>query len=320
MSQAMTEAGVQIQSEGQIPPPAAGRPPLCVDLDGTLLATDSLWESFLLLARKHPAELWRVPGWLLQGKAFFKDKLASTVRLDPATLPYRKPVIDIIRAEKASGRRIVLATASPIQIARNVADHLGLFDEIIASGQSTNFKGAAKTAEIERRFGRGNFDYIGDASADLPVWKSARRAYVVSSGSMERQARKVCTPYQIISVGGGIESYIRALRPHQWVKNILLFIPLILAHRLGDGKKDFEGALSFISFCLCASAIYIINDLVDLESDRRHASKKNAVHSRRENFPPSLDWSCRSHCLPPRFWWRLHCPGNLPSGWRSMLP
>jgi len=271
----MTESSVQAESKPAASFPATTSPPLCVDLDGTLLATDSLWESLLLFARKHPGELWRIPGWLMGGRARFKDKLANAVTLDAATLPYRKQVIELLREEKAAGRRIVLATAAPRKIADGIAGHLGLFDEVIASGSTTNFKGSAKLAEIERRFGAGNFDYVGNSHADLPVWKSARRAYVISSGAMEQKAKTVCSPFKVIDVTLGIKPYVKALRPHQWVKNLLLFISLILAPKLGDWHRDWQGVLSFISFSFYASSIYIINDLLDLESDRRHASKRN---------------------------------------------
>jgi 4-hydroxybenzoate polyprenyltransferase len=146
---------------------------------------------------------------------------------------------------------------------------------VIASGDGANFKGPAKLAELERRYGRGNFDYIGDATADLSIWKSARRAYVVSCRGVLRKAQAVCTPHRVFAANTGIKPVIRALRPHQWVKNLLLFIPLILAHEVRDVHRLTAAVFAFWSFSLCASAIYIINDLLDLESDRRHPSKRN---------------------------------------------
>jgi 4-hydroxybenzoate polyprenyltransferase len=262
------------------PVPAASeapalQPPLCVDLDGTLLASDSLWEALLLLARKRPLDLLKVPVWIAGGKSHFKEQLAGRVAIDVTHLPYRPEVLQCLREEKAAGRRIVLATASHHKTADAIAGHLGLFDEVIASGAGTNFKGSAKLAELERRFGKGNFDYIGDASADLPVWQNARRAYVVAaSAGVVRKAQSVCKPHQVFPVTGTAKALLKALRPHQWVKNFLLFIPLILAHQITDLHKVAQALLAFVSFSFCASAIYIINDLLDLESDRRHATKR----------------------------------------------
>lgn len=270
-------ADVVVELNNPLQVPAAARPPeppLCVDLDGTLIATDSLSEALLLLARNHPLDLLRLPGWILAGKSRLKDEIAARVTVDVTLLPYREQVLELLRAEKKAGRKLVLATASHHTIAERVAGHLGLFDEIVASGQGRNFKGQAKLAELERRFGAGNFDYIGDSSADLCLWKSARRAYVVSSGRVLRKAQRVCTPYQVFPAGEGARAVVKALRPHQWVKNLLLFIPLILAHQLGDFAKVSHALYAFWSFSLCASAIYIVNDLVDLESDRRHPSKR----------------------------------------------
>ncbi len=189
-------------------------------------------------------------------------------------LPYRKDVIEFIRAEKEAGRRIVLATASHYRVAEAVAGHVGLFDEVIASGNGANYKGKAKLAELERRYGRGNFDYVGDAAADLSIWQAARRAYVVSaSGRVLAKAKAVCTPYQVFPVTGTRKALFKALRPHQWVKNFLLFIPLVLAHQVQDIHKVLAAVVAFCSFSFCASAIYIINDLLDLESDRKHPTK-----------------------------------------------
>jgi 4-hydroxybenzoate polyprenyltransferase len=243
-------------------------------LDGTLIATDSLSEALLLLARKHPLDLLRIPAWLLAGKAQLKDEIARRVSVDVNLLPYRKDVLELLRAEKSAGRRLVLATASHRKIAEAVASHLGIFDEIVASGEGKNFKGREKLAELERRFGPGNFDYIGNSKADLCLWKSARRAYIVSGGRVLKQARRVCTPYHVFPGESKAKAVITALRPHQWVKNLLLFIPLILAHKLGDFSKLSHAVFAFWSFSLCASGIYIINDLLDLESDRRHATKR----------------------------------------------
>lgn len=252
----------------------APAPPLCVDLDGTLIRTDSLLEALLQLARKHPLDLFRLPVWAVEGKASFKRNVAQRVSVNAALLPYREEVIDFLKQEKAAGRRIVLATASHRSTAEAVADHLKLFDEIVGS-DDINFKGPAKLAELQRRYGEHNFDYIGDAAADLPIWKNCRQAYVVSRGAtMERLANGVCKPARVFYDSKPLKPAIKALRPHQWVKNLLLFIPVVLAHRVGQMSILAAASVAFVAFSLCASAIYIINDLLDLESDRRHPTKR----------------------------------------------
>jgi 4-hydroxybenzoate polyprenyltransferase/phosphoserine phosphatase len=256
---------------------STAQPPLCIDMDGTLIATDTLWEAMLLLVRKDPAAFLRVPIWIAAGRTALKNEVAKRVMPDVALLPYRHEILEFMRQEKASGRTIVLATASHRSVAEAVAQHIGGFDEVIASEKDTNLKGPAKLAELERRYGRGNFDYIGDAVADQPIWKAARRAYVVKAGrGALAAARAVCTPEQVFPGSGGARAMLKALRPHQWVKNLLLFIPLLLPAETPMRWVNFVTAIyAFWSFSACASAIYIINDLLDLESDRRHHSKRN---------------------------------------------
>ena len=189
------------------------QPPLCVDLDGTLIATDSLWEAMLLLIRKDPAAMLRVPMWIAAGRATLKDEVARRVAVDVKLLPYRKEILEFVRSEKASGRTVVLATASHRSVALAVAEHVGGFDEVIATDNGLNLKGPAKLAELERRYGRGNFDYVGDAVADRPIWQSARRAYVVNgSDRVLGAARAVCTPQQVFPGAGGLKPMLKALR------------------------------------------------------------------------------------------------------------
>ncbi|MDB5304430.1 MAG: Decaprenyl-phosphate phosphoribosyltransferase [Phycisphaerales bacterium] len=277
----MTEAA-SIQLDAR--PPTGGAPgapavadvdvPLCVDLDGTLIATDSLWEALLLLAKARPLDLAQTPFWASRGKAHFKQQVAERVKVDVALLPYRQDVLEFLREQKQSGRRLVLATASHRSVARAVADHLGIFDEVVASDED-NLLGEAKLAELEKRFGAGRFDYVGDSASDVCLWKSARRAYLVAPGrKVLRKATAVCTPHRVFQRPDLGKAIFKAIRPHQWVKNLLLLVPLILAHRLGQGQKVFAAAYAFLAFSLCASAIYILNDLLDLEADRRHPTKR----------------------------------------------
>ncbi len=166
------------------PPPASAsepRVPLCVDLDGTLIRTDMMWESFLLMARRKPFGLLMTPFWLLGGRARLKAELARRVRVDPATLPYHGPFLDFLREQKRQGRTLLLVTASDTVMAKPVADHVGLFSEVLASDGRTNLRGRAKAKCLAERFGERGFDYAGNSSVDLPVWRRARRALVVNA-------------------------------------------------------------------------------------------------------------------------------------------
>lgn len=250
--------------------------PLCVDLDGTLIRSDLLVESTLLLLAKRPLAAFRIPGWLLQGKANLKRKIAERVELDPSALPYNEELIDWIK--KQSGTRpIVLCTASDVNLAMPVADHAGIFDEVIASDGVTNISGARKSKVLTERYGEKGFDYIGNAPVDLEVWKHARQALVVERGTrLSTAAAKVTRVERRFETrGGGLRAWTKALRVHQWVKNVLVFLPLLAAHRLFEPKALLAAMLAFLCFGLCASSVYLTNDLLDLPSDRHHHRKRH---------------------------------------------
>jgi 4-hydroxybenzoate polyprenyltransferase len=250
--------------------------PLCVDLDGTLARSDTLHESFLLMLKASPGAVTQLPGWLRRGKAHFKSEVATRSKLDVALLPLHEEFLAWLRSERAGGRSLILVTAAHHSIARAVADHLGIFDDVIATEGSVNLSGEAKRAALVQRFGERGFDYAGNDAPDLHVWRSARRAILVDAGrGLERQARKIS---DVAKVFHSSESYwrqwARALRIYQWVKNSLLFLPLLLAHHLTDTVAVTNVTAGFFAFCLCASSVYILNDLWDLQSDRRHPRKR----------------------------------------------
>ncbi|HEX4792944.1 MAG TPA: UbiA family prenyltransferase [Humisphaera sp.] len=257
-------------------PDAQAAVPLCVDLDGTLTAGDTSWEAFLLLAKHRPLDLFRVPGWLSKGRGYLKDQIFQRVMPDAAHFPYRQDLLQMLRAMKNEGVRLVLATGSDRRMAAAVADHLGIFDEYIASDGVTNMTRGHKLAELERRFGPRGFDYIGNSAQDIVLWKGARCSYVVAaSPSVLKEARAVCQPTRIFEYPQtGWRAALRAMRPHQWVKNLLIFVPLLLAHQLHDLNRIRAVLYAFWSFSACASAIYLINDLLDIEADRRHSRKR----------------------------------------------
>jgi len=250
--------------------------PLGVDLDGTLLATDALWESLLIFIKTKPHCVLSLPFWLFKGKAYFKRQLALHVKLNPASLPYRENVLAFLKKERAAGRGIILATAADDYVARSVADHLGIFTEVFASDGETNLSGAQKLAALKKYSGDGGFDYIGDAGVDLPLWQAAHRAYLVEpSAPLLNKARRVATVGGVFSEKKNyLLSFIAALRVYQWVKNILLFVPLLMAHKVLEIDRGLQAVYAFIAFSLCASCVYILNDLLDLEADRLHPHKR----------------------------------------------
>lgn len=254
--------------------------PLCVDLDGTLIAGDTLWESLLILLRRRPLDAARTPLWAIHGPAVFKRHVARRVQLDPAALAYRDPVLAFLRQEKAAGRRLILATAADRSIAEGVADHLGLFDEVIATDAGVNAKGEAKLAAIRQRLGEGAFDYMGDADCDWPICDAARRVYLVDPGAgLHDRSRQRGTLEGVFHVqeGGAIGRLgqaLLALRPHQWAKNLLLAVPMVVGQRLDEPALWVSLIAAITWFSLCASSVYVANDLMDLAADRRHPRKK----------------------------------------------
>ena len=256
-------------------------PPLYVDLDGTLLRTDALWESVAKLLREQPLTLaLGAPGWLARGKAGFKAAVADLVELDPASLPYEPEVVAHIAQARNEGRRVVLATASDRRIAQAISDHLGLFDDVLAT-DGENLSGRAKLAAIESEVaerGAAGFEYIGNAAVDIAIWERASIATLAAPTGAARRWAEGRSPSPQVLAGDGPplwRALVKQLRPHQWAKNALLFAPLLLAHELADPRRLFSVLIAFAGFCAVASAGYVINDLLDAEADRRHATKRN---------------------------------------------
>ncbi len=247
--------------------------PLAVDLDGTLVLTDTLHESALRALREHPLASLQMPLWLMQGKAYLKQKLAGLTAFDAASLPYNQSLLEWLKAEHAQGRKLVLCTAADRSVATAVADHLGIFDEVMASDGVNNLSSHRKADALEARFGAGGFDYAGNARPDLQVWERAHRAIVVNaSAAVERAARSQSEVERVFDAPAGA-GLPRMLRMHQWLKNLLLLIAPLAAHILPDATFVLTMLVAFLSFSLCASAVYIANDLFDLDSDRRHPRK-----------------------------------------------
>ena len=248
---------------------------LYVDLDGTLIATDLLHETALHLLRASPLAALRIPAWLLRGKAFLKRQIAARVRLDAATLPYRSSVLEIIRQARAQGRRVVLTTASDRALAASVAEHLGMFDHVIASDGVSNLSGVRKLEAIRADAGGHPFCYMANEPVDLGVWQGAQAAVVVSSSSaLRRRVREATRIEAEVDVPkAGLRDLLYGIRVHQWLKNLLVFVPLLPMLNELTEQMVFGTLAMFFAFSACASAVYVINDLLDLETDRQHHRK-----------------------------------------------
>lgn len=218
-----------------------------------------------------------MPFWLLKGKARLKHEIARRVDIDAAVLPYHGEFLDHLKQEFADGRRLILATASNEKFAHAIALNLGIFHDVLASDSAVNLSGRQKLERLQALIGDSRFDYAGNAMVDLELWDKAVDALLVNPErgvrkSVERQG-KVARVFDD-RIESSLREFLKALRVHQWLKNLLVFVPLVVAHRLGELEPVSQAMLAFLAFCLCASSGYLLNDLMDLPNDRRHPSKR----------------------------------------------
>ena len=249
---------------------------LVVDLDGTLVRSDSLHELALSLLRHRPWAIVFLPFWLVRGRAWLKAQLARLAPLNVSLLPYNTGFIEWLRGERDRGRRLVLCTGADYAVAKAVADHVGIFDQVLASDGSTNNTGDQKRLSLDHKFGTRGYDYAGNARADLVVWAGAREAIVVNaSNRVTGEAKRMSNVTVVFPAEKvGLGQWVRAVRLHQWLKNLLVFVPLIAAHQVHDMRLLTTLVLALCAFGLCASSVYIANDLIDLDSDRQHPRKR----------------------------------------------
>ncbi len=251
-------------------------PILFVDLDNTLTRSDLFLEPLLKLLKSDPMVLFLLPKWLLQGRGYFKQQLSDRISIDVTEISFDEEVKEYLVKQRQSGRKIVLATASNQVFADQVAEHLGLFDHVIASSVDLNTKGKNKLSAMKRYADGQDFDYLGDSHADVDIWGQIGRAVVVSpQAGVLKRLEKHNIPTELIHPAPAKEIYLQAMRPQHWLKNLLIFIPLILTCKIFSIASISATIFAFISFCLVASAGYIVNDLLDLEADRKHPQKKN---------------------------------------------
>jgi 4-hydroxybenzoate polyprenyltransferase len=251
--------------------------PLCVDLDGTLIPTDCLSESIVELLRNNFFMIFLLPFWLIKGKAFFKEKIVSRIIPKPDELPYNEDIIEYLKLQKEEGRELILVTASHQRIAVRIGEYLNIFDELIGSDLDRRTKGKSKQKYLVDRFGEMGFDYAGDSKADLHVWKSARKAIIVhpKDNTLEKANKIVEIEKIFYKEKNSLMTYLKQIRVYQWIKNILIFLPLLMAHKLSEPMLFIDAIIAFLAFSFTASFVYILNDLVDLPSDRKHPRKKN---------------------------------------------
>lgn len=254
--------------------------PLVVDLDGTLIRTNLLHEAALQFLRKQPfLGAFLILYWLSKGKAYLKCRLSEYGEINPATLPYDSVVLAFLKDEKPRRPSLILATASHRRYAEEISAYLGIFDKVLATDELCNLSAERKEDALNKSLGKGKFDYIGNSADDLKVWRSSRSAWVVSTN------RRLLVKAESIASLGGVFStprtlfrnWLKALRVHQWLKNFLLFVPLLAGHQLLNLELLIDGLLAFIAFSLCASSVYILNDLLDIPADRMHARKSRRM-------------------------------------------
>lgn len=253
-------------------------PYLVVDLDDTLVRTDTLFDILIKSLRRNPWLLITLPFILLsKGRSEFKNVLSSQASIDPQTLPFRDSVLEICREfrEISPGNKIILASAADNQIVQAVADKLGIFDIVCGSHPGLNLKGENKLERIQQETKSARFIYAGDSKADLPIWKESAGAILVNpSRTVLEKVKKLGIHYEVLrDLPRPWGLILKQMRVHQWVKNSLVFLPFLAAHQVTNKSAWFNGFLAFLAFSSTASAVYVMNDLADVEADRRHPSK-----------------------------------------------
>ena len=250
--------------------------PLCVDMDGTLLRTDTLHERMVVFLSTHFRRAWLLPLWLGKGRAYFKRRLAEETDLSVDNLPCSESFLQFLLEQHRRGRRIILATAADEKTAQQVAGRFRIFSEVIATHGEQNLKGAHKLARLVQMFGGKGFDYAGNSWADLEIWRAANEAILVNAPRrLKAFVGKQAQVTHVFDDGiGWFARWRKVLRLHQWPKNLLLFVPVISGHKLDDLEIIGRVALGLVAFCLCASSAYIINDVHDIEADRAHRTKR----------------------------------------------
>jgi 4-hydroxybenzoate polyprenyltransferase len=260
----------------ELSPSVQAELPLCVDLDGTLVKSDTLYDLLLVLTRHRTQLLLHVPGWVVRGKAYLKARISREVSLDVGRLPYNRPLLEYLTSEHGKGRAIYLTTGADSLLAERVSAHLGIFQGVLASNGKVNLTGSNKLSGLRSQFSETGFAYVGNASPDLELLVHANEAMVANPDFLlasQIKLRKVSVSRRFEDRPSFARVFLKAIRLHQWAKNILLFVPFLLAHTFGL-RTVLSALIAFFCFSFCASATYIANDLLDVETDRHHPLKR----------------------------------------------
>ena len=253
--------------------PIARSRPLCVAFDGTVVTTRVLSERVAMLFRQRPWAALALPIWVLGGRDRLCERLAKLTQLDAASLPYRAPLLAALKLSRESGRQVVLATAENLDVAKRVAEHLGVFDSVCAAEGASRSKSKNLRETLLASYPAG-FDFVGQSQSDLAVLEVATRGYLVGASPSAISSARKLKQVQVVSHRPSIiGALVKELRPHQWAKNALVLLPGLLANNAPPVPTLVHGALAAGTFSLCASAGYVFNDLLDLEADRIHATK-----------------------------------------------
>lgn len=248
--------------------------PLVLDVDGTFLRTDMLLETFWAGLGQDPFATLKASVTNLSRPAVLKAELARIAQVRTDLMPVNDAVMAVAGAARAEGREVILASASDQSLVARLAAEHSLSSRIFSSDGSTNLKGDRKAAALVAAFGEGGFDYAGNAPVDRKIWRHADRALVVGDAASARQLDGQGKTVDRIEGGWRPGALLKALRPHQWVKNVLLFVPLLAGHVFAPLPWAIT-LLGLIAFSLAASSIYVVNDLLDLEADRLHVKKRH---------------------------------------------
>ena len=269
-------AGVEVQGPGTNPADlmVEVKGPLCVDLNGPLILGGLLGELTFQLFRERPAMIGLLLWWIVQGRTVLQEEVMARCKVKPTLLPYNQALIEWLGEQRQCGRPVVLIATSSLSMAEAVARHLGIFDEVVAIDPKADGE-TTYCEELQKRYGK-YFSYISGSMGDLPIWKAGSSAVLIHpSPRTEMAAKRVTTILQTFhQTRSGPKAFFKAIRIHQWVKNLLIFVPLISSHQFGHLSLLLKAIAAFVSFSLCASSIYIINDILDIDTDRQHREKR----------------------------------------------
>jgi len=246
--------------------------PIFVDLDGTLIYTDLLLEVCIKFLKQNPLNIFLLLSWLTKGKANLKHKLAERVDIDIETLPYNQDFLCFLKDQRKYGRKLYLATASHQKYADAIAAHLGIFDGVLATTATLNMKGATKLKYCQQI--SPNFAYAGNEAVDFQLFNESAVSYLVNPSVAAMRLSKKQPVTRVFQTKDNIlKIALKAMRVHQWLKNILIFVPVFVSSLYLDLTVWWDALIGFVLFSFLASATYILNDLLDVEADRSHPRK-----------------------------------------------